>query len=77
MASILCPCGELLDYSDIPCSIEWLVISDDEFDTIPDGYPMDKLYTRVKRFLKCNHCQRLSFFWNGFGAAPTIYTLEK
>lgn len=74
---INCKCGKILQYGDIPCAIEWLFISDVDFDKFQGSIDSESLYRHMNSFLKCNNCNRLYIFWNGFGNMPSIYYLEE
>lgn len=76
MPSIICSCGELLSYGEIPCPIEWLVISDTEYDNYQGMINSEALYLEMKSMLKCTRCGRLWIFWNGFNRSPSCYTPE-
>lgn len=76
MPSIVCPCGERLGYGDIPNPIEWLVISDKEYDGYAGMIDSEDLYRKMRSILKCPRCRRLLVFWDGFESAPTIYFPE-
>jgi len=73
MPKMLCKCGEVLSWSEIPCPIEWLVIKDTDFDW--DDYPAkaEDLYRKMKSLMRCPRCDRLWVFWSGFKQDPTEY----
>ena len=73
MPSITCKCGERLGYGEIPNPIEWLIISDVDYDSYENAVDAEKLYQEMKSILKCPSCDRLWFFWSGFGSEPTSY----
>lgn len=76
MPSILCRCGEKLRYGEIPNSIEWLAISDNEYDAFSGEINAEDLYRNMCSLLKCPRCGRLWAFWDGFGSPPTVYVPE-
>jgi hypothetical protein len=76
MPSIACKCGSRLSFGEIPNPIEWLMISDDDFDTFPEKVDASEIYANVTHMLKCTNCNRLWIFWNGFQSAPTSYMPE-
>ncbi len=77
MPKILCKCGEPLRYGDVPNPIEWLFISDSDFDTISGMVDSESLYQKLKSFLECPSCKRLWVFWRGFDSDPLEYILQK
>jgi hypothetical protein len=73
MPAIKCKCDEVLRYGDIPNPIEWLFISDTEYDSLPTAVDVEALYRRMNSFLQCPTCRRLWVFWSGFGDHPSEY----
>jgi hypothetical protein len=73
MPKMLCTCGNLLRYSDIPCKIEYKFISDVDYDKYDAQIDSEELYMKMQSFFKCPDCQRLRVFWNGFDNAPQEY----
>lgn len=73
MPKLLCKCGEVLSYSQIPCKIEYKFISDVDYDQFIGTIDSEKLYGQMRSFLECPQCRRLWFFWNGFVNEPTEY----
>ena len=73
MPAIVCKCGEPLRYGEIPNPIEWLFISDSEYDKISGMFDSEDLYRQMKSFLQCPTCKRLWFFWEGFDKDPLEY----
>ena len=76
MPSIFCSCGTLLDYGLIPSPIEWLAISDVEYDSYVGSIDSDDLYKKMRSILKCPSCGRLWVFWGGFSEKPSVYAPE-
>ncbi|GGJ28928.1 hypothetical protein [Deinococcus roseus] len=76
MPKMLCNCGKVLSFSPIPNPIEYLFISDVDFDFYDGMADTDALYERFQRFAKCPDCGRLWVFWNGFSEMPTSYLPE-
>jgi hypothetical protein len=66
MPGLNCKCGHRIGYGTIPCSDEYLFISDTEFAPYWDEMGVDKLYKAMKGFLKCPVCGRLWVFWNSY-----------
>jgi len=77
MPKMLCTCGNTLNFGDIPCKIQYKFISDVEFDKFHGEIDADDLYLKMKSFLICSSCNRLWFFWNGFGDPPIGYSPMK
>ncbi|TWT29621.1 hypothetical protein Enr8_48090 [Blastopirellula retiformator] len=77
MPKFACKCGETLGFGDIPNPIEWLFISDSDFDAISGLVDSESLYCKMNSFLECPSCKRLWIFWNGFDADPLEYVLQK
>lgn len=77
MPQIACKCGERLRLGEIPNPIEWLLISDSDFDGMPEVLESDSLYNKMKSCLECPSCGRLWIFWKGFEDAPTEYISQK
>jgi hypothetical protein len=76
MPSIQCHCGERLGYGEIPNPIEWLAISDAEYDAYSGMIDSEALYNAMRSFLKCPRCGRLWVFWDGFQKPPKVYAPE-
>lgn len=73
MPKIICKCGDVLSYSEIPCSIEYKFISDINYDKYEGMIDSESLYIQMKSFMKCPQCGRLWIFWNGYNSKPTEY----
>ena len=73
MPGMLCRCAESLRYGEIPNRIEWLVISDVEYDRFSGSVDAEELYRAMKSILKCPKCGRLWIFWEGFSQPPAEY----
>lgn len=73
MPSINCKCGERLKYGEIPCPIEWLIISDESYDAYSGEIDSESLYRDMINMLKCPKCGSLLVFWNGFQFEPVLY----
>ncbi|MBF0227971.1 MAG: hypothetical protein HQK76_21225 [Desulfobacterales bacterium] len=70
MPSIKCKCGHKISYGEIPNPNELLIISDIEFDALPEAIDVEQLYKQMKSMLQCNKCNRLWYFNNGFENDP-------
>ncbi|MEL7567915.1 MAG: hypothetical protein AAGU27_23980 [Dehalobacterium sp.] len=73
MPKMVCKCGEVLSYSEIPCKIEYKFISDVEYDKFQGSVDAEEIYEQMKSILKCPKCSRLWVFWNGFSKEPVEY----
>ena len=73
MPSIICKCGEKLGYGEIPNPIEWLTISDVDYDAYEGNVDAEELYREMKSILRCPSCGRLWAFWDGFESEPISY----
>ncbi|MFS1514763.1 hypothetical protein VQL36_20475 [Chengkuizengella sp. SCS-71B] len=73
MPKIKCSCGNVLSYGDIPCEIEFLYISDNDFDKLQEFVDVEKLYMEMKSVLKCPNCNRLWVFSDGYNNQPKEY----
>lgn len=69
MPKMLCRCGEVLRLGEIPCPIEWRIISDPKLETFPDQVDVEELYLATDSMVRCPTCDRLWIFWNGETAA--------
>jgi hypothetical protein len=74
MPKIVCKCGEILNYSYIPCEIEYKFISDVDYDKYSGMIDSEDLYSNMKSMLLCNKCFRLWVFWLGYKEKPTEYS---
>lgn len=77
MPSIRCHCTQVLRFGDIPNPIEWLLISDVEFDRYSGAVDAELLYRNMKHLLRCPKCGRLWVFWNGLEQRPEPYVLDE
>lgn len=77
MPKFRCKCGDILSYSEIPCKIEYKFISDTEYDKYEGKIDAEELYDKMKSFIKCEKCNRLWVFWNGFESEPIQYVQVK
>ena len=73
MPKMLCRCGEVLRWSEIPNPIEWLLIADTAYDAYREPVDPVELYRAMRHLLRCPACGRLWVFWDGFGGEPTEY----
>lgn len=76
MPSINCKCGVKLSYGEIPNPVEWLIVSDEDYNNYTETIDSEALYREMKSILKCFNCGRLWIFWNGFGSEPSCYAPE-
>jgi len=73
MPNLTCGCGEILQYGEIPCTNEWLLISDVEFDKFSGLVDAEEIYKAMKSLIKCTRCGTIWLFWDGFQAKPQPY----
>jgi DNA-directed RNA polymerase subunit RPC12/RpoP len=79
MAKYACPyCPYFVHTSGgIPNHNEWLIVSAQEHDAMPELIPSDALYRASKFLYKCVSCAAIAIFWRGFEADPTWYLPNK
>lgn len=77
MPKLQCICHTVLNYSEIPSSNEWLLISDTDYDEFQGEVDTEKIYSRFTHMLKCPTCQRLHIFWQGFSSPPITYLPDR
>lgn len=73
MPNLTCGCGEVLQYGEIPCKNEWLLISDVEFDQFSGCVDAEEIYQAMTSLIKCTRCGTIWLFWDGFQAEPQAY----
>ncbi|MDI4644280.1 hypothetical protein [Cohnella hashimotonis] len=73
MPKIQCTCGNMLRMGDIPCKIQYMFISDTDFDELQGAVDAEELYLKMKMFFQCDSCSRLWVYWNGFDNPPKEY----
>ena len=66
MPGLNCRCGHRISFGTIPCSDQWLFISDTAFDSFSGQVDAERVFLAMQSFLKCPVCARLWLFWNGF-----------
>ncbi|HSH03464.1 MAG TPA: hypothetical protein VLL52_13160 [Anaerolineae bacterium] len=77
MPNLNCHCGQTINYGQIPCQDEWLLINDATFDAFSAPIDAEEFYQTAKSLLKCNNCSRLYIFWHGFQHPPQIFAPEQ
>lgn len=77
MPKMLCTCGEVLRWGEIPNPIEWLMIADGDFDRFRGPVEAEEIYRAMTHLLRCPRCGRIWVFWEGFAAAPEEYVPVK
>lgn len=77
MPKLRCICDNIINLGEIPSANQLLIISDEEFDNFHGNLDSEMVYSAMKIVAKCNSCERLHFFWNGFENKPEVYTKEK
>ncbi|WP_413208407.1 hypothetical protein [Rhodospirillum sp. A1_3_36] len=73
MPSIICRCGNRLRFGVIPNSLEWLIISDSDYEKIEGNIDSEELYMKFKSIIKCDNCRKIWIYWNGFQDEPVCY----
>lgn len=73
MPKLLCRCGELIRFGQIPCPDEWLFVSDVEYERHSGQVDAELLYEEFRSFLLCRSCGRLWVYWNGYQELPSEY----
>jgi hypothetical protein len=74
VAKIVCVCGEILTTSgDIPNPIEWLYISDVDFDGFEGQVHAEDVYAHFNHAFVCPRSGHIWVFKDGMGSAPTAY----
>ncbi len=77
MPGMSCKCGEILRWGDIPNRLEWLIISDVEYDKYEGMVDSEELFRAFKSMMECPKCKRLYVFWRGFQENPFCYELDE
>ena len=78
MSKFLCKCGNTIRISgDIPNHIEFLFISDTNFDKYQGKIDAEELYSNMKSVLQCDKCARLWVYADGFQKPPKLYQPEE
>jgi hypothetical protein len=72
MPKLLCRCSEILRYGEIPCPIEWRMISDSKLDQFQGQVDAEAIYMATQTALRCPRCGRLWVFWEG-ESGPSEY----
>ena len=73
MPSMTCACGDQISWTEIPCPVEYLFISDTDFDRFHGKVDSEQIYQAMTSLMRCPSCDRLWVFWNGTAAEPTLY----
>ncbi|KLN36440.1 hypothetical protein FB00_00905 [Cellulosimicrobium funkei] len=60
----------------IPNPIEWLLVSDTDFDEFSGRATADDVYAAAQHAFRCPTCDRLHVFWSGLAEPSTVYTRE-
>lgn len=76
MPSVICDCGFCIKLGEIPCSAEYLFISDVDYDKFYGLINAEDLYARFKSAIQCQNCQRLMVYHQGFDNPPLVYELQ-
>jgi len=73
MSKIICKCENVIWLGEIPSPQQWMVISDVVFDGFQGQIDAELLYSKMNIIVKCDVCNRLHIFWDGFDKPQTIY----
>lgn len=65
MPKMICKCGTLLRYGDIPCKIQYNFISDEEYDKFQDTIDAEELFMEMKIFFGVHSVAGYGFFGMG------------
>ncbi|MBC8988173.1 hypothetical protein H9X96_20660 [Pedobacter sp. N36a] len=76
MPKIRCKCDNVIWLGEIPSPHQWLIISDVEYDKFEGQIDPEILYSKMEIVVRCNVCDRLHVFWDGFDKPQTIYIKE-
>lgn len=76
MPKIRCKCDNVIWLGEIPSPHQWLIISDVEYDKFEGQIDPEILYSKMEIVVKCNVCERLHVFWDGFDKPQAIYVKE-
>lgn len=76
MPALNCACGRRLGFGEIPNPIEFLLISETDYDAYSGLVDSEELYRKMASMLKCPTCGRLWIFWQGFAYEPKAYLPE-
>lgn len=77
MPKIRCTCDEVISLSEIPNPYEYLLISDNDFESIySDVISADLFYEKSRIVVKCPDCGRLHIFWDGFDKPGVVYKVD-
>ena len=72
MPGMVCSCGEILRWTEIPNPIEWLIISETDYESFTGQVDAEEVYRAAGRLLRCPVCGRLWVFWKR-SDEPTEY----
>ena len=74
MTKMLCPCGEVITMSGLmPNPLEWLLISDSEYDEYQGTIDAESLYLAMLHAFRCPKSGHLFVYWDGLGEQATVY----
>ena len=77
MPKIVCECKNIIDLGGIPSENQFLIISDMDFDKFQGLVDAEAIYKEFKVVAKCQKCERLHIFWNGFDKTASVYAQEE
>lgn len=76
MPKVICKCENVIGLAEIPSPNQWMVISDAAYDGFQGQVDAELLYSKMNMIVKCDVCNRLHIFWDGFDKSQTIYREE-
>lgn len=76
MPKIKCNCGNIIGLGKIPSPHESLLISDIDFEKYWKKCDVEQLYKEMTIVVKCDSCNRLHIFFEGFDKPATVYKEE-
>lgn len=72
-----CTCGHVIHLGPQISPEEWLLLSSEVLDPLPDQVDKWELYLDSLTALLCPHCARLWIFWKDSSPQPREYTLAQ
>ncbi len=76
MPKIKCRCSNIISLGEIPCPHQYNVISDVKYDHFQGLIDAESLYLEMFIAIKCNVCERIILYKDGFDNAPEVYSKE-
>jgi len=80
MPKIRCDCDHIIHLGEIPSPNQWMIISDKDYDELRETASSDTnqidaelVYSKMQIVIKCDECERLHVFWEGYDKPKTVY----